>query len=57
MSTVTVTVRAQSEYTIEQNTFIDSELYESNLEIRKFALTRITDQNVFKQITLEEERP
>ena len=56
MSTVTVTVRAQSEYTIEQSTFIDSELYESNLEIRKLALTRITDQNVFKQIALEDER-
>ena len=40
MSVVTMSVRAQGE--------------ESNLEIRKFALARVNDQGVFKQITLDD---
>jgi uncharacterized lipoprotein NlpE involved in copper resistance len=57
MSAATVTVRAQSEYTIEQGTFIDCELNESNLEMRKAALARPTDQEVLKKFALEDKRP
>ena len=54
MNITIVTSRAQGEYTIEQGKVIDSEFFESNLEIKKLTLSRSTDQEVFKQIALND---
>ena len=57
ISTATVTVRAQSENTIEQSKVIDSEWHKMDPEFRKLAITRSTDQTVFKQVALEDKDP
>ena len=52
-----MTVQAQGGYTVGQYNAIDSALYDPNPESRKSALARSNDQNVFRQVALNDKDP